>query len=153
MRTRRYTLASLLGIGCALVLCGILSLARAADEKSKTPPFSRKLDFVIGKEIPLDAVVGGVRFASINVESEKWKSGGYHLWLRIAAANPKHNHDQKVWAHVQLADKEGTLLASDEAERGIEDGDDSVLKLSAHLDADPASVVATLLLELDAWED
>jgi len=70
MRARRCTLALRLGLGCALVLCGILSLARAADGKSKTPPFSRKLDFAVGKEIPLDAVVGGVRFASINVAWE-----------------------------------------------------------------------------------
>jgi hypothetical protein len=43
------------------------------------------------------------------------------------------------------------VLASDETEGGIEDGEESVLKLSAHIDADPASPVATLLLELDAW--
>jgi hypothetical protein len=135
-------------------LQGPAPVASAAGEKEEAPPpFSKRFDFAPGQDLPIHETIAGAHFGTLRIDTEAWKSGGHHIWIRVHVHVPEDTHDQQVRTRVELADREWKVLAADEIEKEVEEGQAMALKLSAHLDDDPAALVATVLLQLNAWPD
>jgi hypothetical protein len=149
---RTLSLVSLLMPLAAWAPAPVLPAAPPAEEKAP-PPYSKRFDFVTGQDIPINQTIGGAHFGVLRIDTEAWKSGGYHIWIRIHVHVPEDTHDQQVTARVELADREGKVVAADDIEQEIEEEQAKALKLSAHLDDDPAALVATVLLELNSRPD
>lgn len=151
LRARCAASLLLLLVPAALLMPAPASVAAA--EKEAPPPYSRRFDFTPGQDIPLDQTIAGAHFGTLRIETEAWKSGGHHIWIRIHVQVPDDADDHQVTARIELADRAGKVLAADDIEKEVEEGEAVALKLSAHLDDDPAALVATVLVQLNAWRD
>jgi hypothetical protein len=149
-------------IGVSPVFCLLLAAlaapaptrpAAAAQKEEPPPAYSQRFDFAPGQDIPIKETIAGAHFGSLRIDTAAWKSGGHHIWIRVHVHVPEDTRDQQVKARVELADREGKVVAVDDIEQEVEEGQAKALKLSAHLDDDPSALVSTVLLQLDSRAD
>jgi hypothetical protein len=136
-----------------LAILALLLSPAAGDEDKFEPAFSRRLDFKVGVEMALDAAIERLQLNSALVETQKWDDDDYLIVLKIEAYNPE-GHDRMVHVRATFSDAEGkTLAKAEKDELQIEEEEAKTFKVTTHLDRDPASALATFLLEIDAWLD
>ena len=132
-------------------LLAIVSPA-GGDEQERTFPFSQKIDFKVGEEISLEGTIGRLELTGVLMETDKWADDDYLIRLRVSVHNPE-GHDMALLVRATYQDAEGRRLATEEDEFEIEEDEMKKFKVTAHVPKDPAGLVATLLLEIDAWQD